>query len=180
MARAFLSPILAAGLLAAVGLSSGLAQAQERGGLATYKNERHGFSISYPQSQFIALPVATEDARAFVTPDDKARLLVGTLPNSDGKTLAQYRAFLLAESYPGAKLDYAPVRDTWFVLSGTRSNGTMFYQRVNFTCGGRAINSWILVFPAAEQAIYELVIEQVHRTYRLGAGKCAPATVAAK
>jgi hypothetical protein len=146
--------------------------AQDGGGLATYRNERHGFSLSYPAAQFIALPSATEDGRQFVSKDGGARLLVGTLPNFDNKNLRDYRAFVLAESYPGAKVDYAPVRDTWFVLSGVR-NGMVFYQRVNFACGGRSINSWAMLFPEAQKAAYEPIIDQVHRDYRLGNGNCS-------
>jgi hypothetical protein len=146
--------------------------AQDGGGLATYRNERHGFALSYPAAQFIALPSATEDGRQFVSKDGSARLLVGTLPNFDNKTLREYRAFALTASFPGAKVDYAPVRDTWFVVSGVR-NGLAFYQRVNFTCGGRGINSWAMTFPEDQKAVYEPIIEQVHRDYRLGKANCS-------
>jgi hypothetical protein len=147
------------------------ATAQDAAGYSVYRNERHGFTLSYPTAQFIALPAATEDARLFVSNDDKARLLVGTLDNTDRKSLAEYRAFVLRESYPGATIDYAPVRDIWFVVSGVR-NGTAFYQRVTFSCGGRKINSWALLFPEAQKAVYEPMIEQVHRSYRVTDRNC--------
>ncbi|KAB2911113.1 MAG: hypothetical protein F9K29_23310 [Hyphomicrobiaceae bacterium] len=165
-------PLLIAALVAgATGLSPAESVAQDRAGLATYRNERHGFTVSYPAAQFVALTAATEDARMFVSNDDKARLLVGTLPNSDSKTLGEYRSFLLRESYAGAKIDYAPMRKDWFVLSGTR-NGTSFYQRVTFTCGGRSITSWALLYPEAQRATYDRIVEQVHRSYRAGPGNC--------
>ena len=145
---------------------------QDGNGLATYRNERHGFTVSYPATRFIALPVATEDARLFVTNDDKARLLVGTLQNTDGRSLADYRAFLLRESYPGATIDYAPVRgDSWFVLSGIR-NGTAFYQRVVPVAAAQG-SSWAMLFPATEKATYEPIIEQVHRSYRVSDRGCS-------
>jgi hypothetical protein len=151
---------------------SGGATAQDAGGFATYKNERHGFSLTYPTERFLALPVAGEDSRQFVSKDGKARVQVGTLANFDGKSLGAHREFLLRESYPGADVTYAPVRDTWFVLSGTR-NGVAFYQRVNFVCGGRAVNSWVVQFPAAEKATYAPIIDQIHKAYRLGEdGSC--------
>jgi len=101
-------------------------------------------------------------------------LLVGTLANFDGKSLAAYRNFVLTESYPGANVTYAPVRDTWFVVSGVAKDGTTaFYQRVNLVCGGKGINSWTVIFPDAEKkAMYAPIIEQVHRDYRLGDGNC--------
>jgi hypothetical protein len=172
MTRSSIRPLLIAGLLmSTLALPAAQSVAQDNVGLATYRNERHGFSLSYPAEQFIALPSATEDGRQFVSKDGSARLLVGTLPNFDNKNLRDYRTFVLNESYPGAKVDYAPLRDRWFVISGVR-NGMVFYQRVNFTCGNRNINSWAVVFPEAQKAVYEPIIEQIHRDYRLGTGNC--------
>jgi len=176
MMRAFARPFLIGGLLVGIaGLAAAEAVAQDKSGLATYRNERHGFSLTYPTSQFWAFPAATPDGLQFVSKDGKARLLVGTLANFDGKKLADYRNFVLTESYPGANVTYAPVRDTWFVVSGVARDGTTaFYQRVNFVCGGRNINSWTVIFPDADKkAVYAPIIDQVHRDYRLGDGNCA-------
>ena len=63
------------------------------------------------------------------------------------------------------------LRDKWFVLSGVR-NGTAFYQRVTFSCGGRKINSWALLFPEGQKATYEPIIEQVHRSYSVSDRNC--------
>ena len=180
MTRAFAQPLLIAGLLlGTTGLAAVEASAQDKSGLATYRNERHGYTLSYPTAQLIAFPAATPDGLQFVSKDGKARVLVGTLANFDGKTLKNYRTFLLNESYPGAAITYAPVRGTWFVLSGIRSDGTTaFYQRVNFVCGGKNINSWTVVFPDAQKNdVYSPLIEQVHRDYRLGDGNCAKLTL---
>ena len=106
-----------------------------------------------------------------VSRDGSARLLAGALPNDDGLNLRDYRELVLQQSYPGAAIDYAPVRDNWFVLSGMR-DGMMFYERVTFTCGGRRINSWALLYPDAERRRYDRVVEQVARSYRAGEGSC--------
>jgi len=139
--------------------------------IATYLNQRHGFTLSYPTAQFKPQEPLSEDGRVWVSRDGQARLLAGALPNADGMNLRDYREFLLKQSYPGAAIDYAPVRDTWFVLSGTRE-GTMFYERVTFTCGGRLINSWAILYPAAERQVYDRVVERVARSYRAGARNC--------
>jgi hypothetical protein len=107
----------------------------------------------------------------WVSHDGNAKLLAGALANDEGMSLGEYRQFLLKESYAGAEVDYAPMRDTWFVLSGTR-DGTMFYERVTFTCGGRRINSWAMLYPATERQIYDRIVEQVASTYRPGASNC--------
>jgi hypothetical protein len=176
MTRAFARPLLIAGLLlGTTGLAAVETSAQDKSGLATYRNERHGYALSYPTARFIAFPAATPDGLQFVSGDGNARMLVGTLANFDGKSLKDYRTFLLNESFPGAKITYAPVRGTWFVLSGLKSDGTTaFYQRVNFVCGGKNINSWTVIFPDAQKKdVYSPLIEQVHRDYRLGDGNCA-------
>jgi len=148
------------------------ATAQDRGDLATYRNARYGFALSYPAGQFAPLPPpANDEGRVFVSRDGNARLLAGALPNSDGMNLRDYRALVLQQSYPGAEIDYAPVRGSWFVLSGVR-DGVIFYERVTFTCGGRLINSWAMLYPAAERRLYDRIVEQVSRSYRAGEGGC--------
>jgi hypothetical protein len=168
LALRFLRLGVVAGTMAA---TAGAGVAQNADGFDTYRNERHGFSLTYPMDRFLALP-ATEDGRQLVSRDGKARLLVGTLANFDGKGLGAYREFVLREAYPGAQVTYAPVRRTWFVVSGIR-NDMAFYQRVNFVCGGRAINSWTMHFPAAEKPTYAPIIDRIHKDYRLGGGNCA-------
>jgi hypothetical protein len=164
-----------AGLLAALsGLAAiplaaqGFAPTEE---VATYLNKRYGFTISYPTAYFRPQEPLSEEGRVWVSHDGNAKLLAGALDNADGMSLSEYRAFLLKESYAGAEVTFAPVRDTWFILSGTR-DGTIFYERVTFTCGGRRINSWAMLYPAAERRLYDRIVEKVARTYRAGAGNC--------
>jgi hypothetical protein len=138
---------------------------------ATLKNERHGFAIAYPVEVFEQKDAPTTDeGRVLVSKDGKAKLLVGAFDNADNNSLEEYRQFLIAEQYAGAVIDYAPVKQRWFVLSGTR-NGEMFYQRVSFTCGGKLINSWAMLYPAAERKTYDRVLEAIARTYLPGAGR---------
>ncbi|MBK9078351.1 MAG: hypothetical protein WBP38_07550 [Hyphomicrobium sp.] len=138
---------------------------------ATVKNDRHGFAIAYPVDVFEQKSAPTTDeGRVLISKDGKAKLLVGAFENADHNSLQDYRQFLLDEQYAGADIDYAPVKKRWFVLSGTR-NGQMFYERVSFTCGGKLINSWAMVYPADERKTYDRVVDAVARTYMPGAGR---------
>ena len=157
-----------AGLGAAATAAQGYAPSEE---VATYLNKRYGFTLSYPTARFTPREPLSEEGRVWVSHDGNAKLLAGALANADGMSLNEYRAFLMKESYAGAEIDYAPVRDTWFVLSGTR-DGTMFYERVTFTCSGRRINSWAMLYPVAERRIYDRIVEKVARTYRAGERDC--------
>jgi hypothetical protein len=165
----FVSGLVLASLLGLTA-SSTLAQGQEE--IATYTNKRFGFQLSYPTARFKPQEPLSEEGRIWVSHDGNARLMAGALPNADGMNLKDYREFVLNKSYAGGTLDYAPIRDNWFVLSGTR-DGTVFYERVTFTCGGRLINSWAIIYPVQEKQIYDRLVEQVARGYRTGRSNCA-------
>jgi hypothetical protein len=137
---------------------------------ATINNPRLGFSIAYPADVFVPIDAPTGvDGRVLQSADGKAKLLVATFENSDKLTLGAYRDYLLSTTYAEAKIDYGPVKQRWFVLSGTRGDN-MIYERVTFTCGGALINSWAMVYPTAERTFYDRVVEAVARTYTPGAG----------
>jgi hypothetical protein len=142
-----------------------------RGEWATLRNERHGFLIAYPVKVFHQdADPTTDEGRVLSSVDGKARLLVGAFANDGDTSLEAYREFLLNDQYAGADIEYAPVRDKWFVLSGTLGEQE-FYERVSFTCGGRLINSWVMIYPKAQSRLYDRVVEAIARTYSPGAGR---------
>lgn len=145
---------------------------------ATYINERFGYSITVPDGVFAPEPDSAQGAgAAFRSSDGRARLLVLAAPNESGMTLAQYRRSVLEETYADAIIDYKPLRDTWFVLSGRKSDGSVFYERISFVCGGRYIYGWRMTYPAAQARLYDRLVETVHRGFRPGRGqdgRCGP------
>jgi hypothetical protein len=137
---------------------------------ATIAHERLGFQIAYPANVFGPRngPVQS-DGQVFVSRDGAAKLVIGAFVNDGGTTMAEYRQQLLTSNYAGANVDFAPVRRTWFIVSGTQ--GAMhFYERVSFTCDGHLINSWALLYPAAQRAFYDRVVDAIAPTYAPGAG----------
>jgi hypothetical protein len=146
---------------------------------ASIANDRLGFRIAYPADVFEEKSSAkSSEGQVFVSRDGKAKLLVGAFANSDGFTMAEYRDFLIRETYAGAEIDYAPVRNTWFVLSGNR-NGETFYQRVSFTCGGQLITSWAMLYPEAEKQFYDRIVEKIAPTYAPATSRSGNCSVAA-
>jgi hypothetical protein len=164
--------ILAAGLgLCVLGADSTLAGRIRFSDWSKIESERFGFLLAYPGNIFSPRDgIASEDGHVLVSQDGDARLLVAAFENDSETTLLQYRQQLLNENYRGADIDFAPVKKRWFVVSGTQ--GEMhFYERVSFTCGGRLINSWALLYPVAERRLYDRVVEAIARTYTPGAGR---------
>lgn len=137
----------------------------------TIESARYGFLMAYPGSIFTPREGAARDeGRVLVSRDGSAQLLVAAFENEIAATLEEYREQLLSENYKGAALDYAPMKQRWFVVSGTRGD-MHFYERVSFTCGGRLINSWALLYPVTERRFYDRVVEAIARTYTPGAGR---------
>jgi hypothetical protein len=138
---------------------------------STIQNDRFGFLLAYPGSIFTPREGPSPDeGHVLISRDGNARLAVAAFENESEATLEEYREQLLTENYNGAQIDYAPVKKKWFVVSGTRG-GMHFYERVSFTCGGKLINSWVLLYPAAERRLYDRVVEAIADSYMPGAGR---------
>jgi DnaJ domain len=134
----------------------------------TYRSARFGFGLSYPAEVF-AVADGEIDERTLVSRDGRALLRITAAPNIAGTTLANYRRALMEARYPDATFDYAPQRNFWFVLSGTRGE-KMFYERITLSCDRKSIHGWQLIYPTTERVFYDPIIEAVHRSYLHGNG----------
>jgi hypothetical protein len=170
MASAVVRLALAAGLLGPVASS---VAAQEQAGIATYRNERHGFSLNYPAGTFAPQPPAADgEGRVFVSRDGNARLLAGALPNADGVNLRDYRSLVLQQSYPGADIDYAPVGA--HVVRALRHARRRHVLRARDVHLRRAPHQQLghALSRRRKRRVWDRIVEQVARSYRAGEGNC--------
>ena len=131
-----------------------------------YRNERFGLRLEYPADVFVVeRQTEAGDGQVFVAAEGNARLLVGALINATGYTAATYQAYIARHSYGDYKLGYRRLGQTWFVLSG-EGNGRIFYEKVMFTCGGRLINSFAMIYPIDQRHIFDPIVERVEDTFR--------------
>jgi DnaJ-like protein len=130
-----------------------------------WRNARFGFSLAYPAEIFVADSAEAGEGATFRSRDGRARLVVSALVNASGTTLAAHRRSLMDGPYRTAVFDYTPRRAYWFVLSGVLGE-EIFYERVTFSCDRRMLHAWKLVYPLAERALYDRIVEEVHRRYR--------------
>jgi hypothetical protein len=48
----------------------------------------------------------------------------------------------------------------------------MVYEKAMFSCGGRLINSFAVLYPVAERRFYDPIVEGMEDSFRPGRGKC--------
>jgi hypothetical protein len=154
--------LLSLGGLLALG-PAGVAEAQS---WTEYRNQRYGFSLSYPADLLVVERTAEAgDGQVFVATDADARLLVGALSNDSGYTPATYQDYIARQSYGQYQIGYRRLGKTWFVLSG-EGNGKIFYEKVMFTCAGRLINSFAMVYPSDQRHLFDPVVERIENTFQ--------------
>jgi hypothetical protein len=164
------------GCLAAAVASTGLAEGRKAtgDGWVRYHNERFGFSLDDPASVFrLERTSAAGDGRVFVAGPGEARLLVGALANRDQHSAKSYQAHLALNAYPGYTISYRPLGDTWLV-SG-EGNGKLFYEKAMFSCGGKLITSFAMIYPAAKRATFDPIVARVANSFVAGTRQCQQA-----
>jgi len=131
-----------------------------------YRNERFGFTLEYPADVFVTERAAEAgDGQVFGSSDDEARLLVGALPNDSGYNPVSYQQYIARYSYSGYQIDYRQTGGSWFALSG-EGEGKIFYEKVMFTCGGRLINSFAMIYPSARRQVFDPIVERIEDSFR--------------
>jgi len=161
--------VLLAVLFAALTAGQSAAREGDAGlGWTAYRNDRYGFSLQYPAGIFsIERTSEAGDGTVFATTDGQAKLLVGALPNEARQSVARYQDYVQRNSYAGFAIDYRPIGSNWFVLSGD-GNGQTVYEKVMFSCDGRLINSFALIYPTADKRRFDAVVEGIQATFRPG------------
>jgi hypothetical protein len=143
-------------------------------GWTTYKNDELGYSFYFPSTFLEPQSIAAKsEAKTFLSPDKRAKVVVSAVENDEGFTLASYRSAILGEFGGYERLDYSPTGRTWFVLSGYRGEN-IYYQKVLFSCGNRVINVFSMTFPIADRAFYEGLVEIMEDNFRPGPGRDTP------
>jgi hypothetical protein len=159
------------GVIAAACIGGGLrekAHAAPAEDWKEYHNERFGLSLYYPADVFTLDRTAEAgDGQLFVSQIGNARLLVGGLINDSGYSPASYQRYLARKSYSQYQIDYRPLGQNWFVLSG-EGNGRIFYEKVMFSCGGRLINSFALLYSIDERWAFDQMVERMEKSFRPG------------
>jgi hypothetical protein len=135
-------------------------------GWTDYRNERFGFTLRYPADVFTPEKASEAgDGQVFIAREGNARLLVGALPNDDAQSPAAYQAYIARKSYGDYQIGYSRLAGSWFVLSG-EGNGKTFYEKVMFSCAGRLINSFAMIYPTDQHQVFDRIVEGIEASFR--------------
>lgn len=134
----------------------------------TYRNPRFGMVLPVPPGMIAQRPPDNGGGQAFRSADGKAELIVWGSFNVDhlGDITARWKTALLE---PGRTITYKRQTEKWFVISGTRKDGTAFYERYDADknhCAG-----WLITYPQAEEKTYSALIDRIAKGYKANLGK---------
>jgi hypothetical protein len=138
-----------------------------------YTNERYGFSLVVP-SHVLTVEKRSDagDGLVFASKDGEARLLVGTMKNTDAQTPRSYQDYIAQQSYADYNITYRRGGDSWFVLTG-EGNGRIFYEKVMFSCSSDLISSFALIYPTEQRRTFDPIVEKIEDSFE-PATKCGP------
>lgn len=149
-------------------LPRGPAKRRRASNWTTYQDARFGFALKFPTDLFVVDKEPTNDnVRTFHSQDGQALLRIFAAQNSAGMSLAEYRRSVIEDRYAGVVFGRTPQRRFWFVLSGTREE-MLLYERVTFSCDGRSVHGWQMIYPLSERTFYDRIADEIHRNYSHG------------
>jgi hypothetical protein len=138
-----------------------------------YTNDRFGLSLLLPSRVFTFEKQSDSgDGSVFVSKDGEARLLIGALENSAAQTPRSYQEYIARQSYADYTITYRQGGDSWFVLSG-EGHGKTFYEKVMFSCSGKLINSFAMIYPTEQRKTFDPIVEKIEDSFRPGP-QCGP------
>lgn len=134
----------------------------------TYKNPRFGMSLPVPPGMTAQRPPENGDGQTFRSADGKAELLTWGSFNIDGIGDVEKR-FESALVEPGRTITYKKKTEKWFVISGTRKDGTAFYER--YDADKKFCAGWLITYPQADEKSYAPIVERIAKDYSANLGK---------
>jgi hypothetical protein len=136
----------------------------------TYRDTRFDFALRYPAGVF-ALDAARSNSnvRTFVSRDGHATLRIVSPQSTGGISLASFRSALIKDRYAGASFEQTPRGQRWFALTGTRGD-EVFLERITYSCDGKSVHGWQMLYPASQRATYDELAKLVLRNYPHGNG----------
>jgi hypothetical protein len=138
----------------------------------TYRNDRYGTAIDYPDFFKPQPPPDANDGRAFKSADG-AQFSVSASYNALDFDFAKYRDFIVKNLGGGAAVTYQAEGADWFVISGTKG-ANIFYERHLLSHAGQMTEDFAISYPSALKATYDPIVARMAKSFRPGKGFQSP------
>jgi hypothetical protein len=135
----------------------------------TYRNERYGTTIDYPDIFKAGPPPANNDGLAFKSADGAAFSVFASF-NALDFDLAGFKDFIVKNLEAGEIITYQTQGKDWFVISGTKGADEIFYQRHLLSHGKELTEGFVMSYPARLKQKYDPLVARMSKSFRSGTG----------
>jgi hypothetical protein len=135
----------------------------------TYRNERYGTTIDYPDIFKAEPPPANNDGLAFKSADG-AEFSVFASFNALDFDLAGFKDFIVKNLEAGEVMTYQAQGKDWFVISGTKGADGVFYERHLLSHGKQLTEGLVISYPARLKQKYDPIVARMSKSFRSGTG----------
>ncbi|MGA9320482.1 MAG: hypothetical protein WBW06_05405 [Xanthobacteraceae bacterium] len=135
----------------------------------TYRNERYGTTIDYPDIFKAGPPPANNDGLAFKS-DDGAAFSVFASFNALDFDLAGFKDFTVKNLEAGEVISYQAQGKDWFVISGTKGADGIFYERHLLSHGKQLTEGFVMSYPSSLKQKYDPIVARMSKSFRSGTG----------
>lgn len=134
----------------------------------SYRNERFGTSIEYPERFLPGDPPENGDGLGFVSADGASFSVWGG-HNALDHDVQELERFVRGYLPDGAKVIYAARGANWFTISGVAGD-SIFYERHLISHTGQIVNGFSIHYPSALKTPYDAVVARMAKSLRPGRG----------
>lgn len=126
----------------------------------TYKNERFGFSINYPDFLVEDIPPTNDDGLLFKSIDGTEELVVFGYNNIENKGLKEtYDEEIILIN----DIKYKSIGDNWYVISW-EEDGSIYYKKV--VVGEKSTNVFSYKYPSNKKNFFDEIIKEGIRSFK--------------
>jgi hypothetical protein len=133
----------------------------------TYRNERYGTTIDYPDIFKAGPPPANNDGLAFTSADGAAFSVFASF-NALDFDLASFKDFIVKNLEAGEVITYQAHGGDWFVISGTKGSDGIFYERHLLSHGKQMTEGFIMSYLSGLKQKYDPIVARMSKSFRSG------------
>ena len=125
----------------------------------TYVNQRYDYAIDYPTFLTPQPEAYNGDGRVFTNGDEEMK--VYAMYNVLEQSIQDLKEFY--ESSIDGSIDYSVQKENWFILSGTNSDGNLYYMKTILTDDTEYTVQF--TYPKKKKELYNVIVETVSKSF---------------